>query len=479
MKKTNTTNLVLKYTFSRYAVFGIQFVNSILIAIHLGPWMLGVWGFIQLIIQYFAQINLGIPSSMNNLISMYQNNVKYVGYIFNTALGMMMLFSTGIILLFGVFYCFDLNVGKEYHFTDYAFFVCIIVLLNYLNSLFINLFRVFKQINEVIFCQSIVPVLTLAILLFIRNDQLIYYLIFANILGLFSAFLLFIFRSPVKIKPLLAKSLFDELRRRGWFLFVYNCSFYLIIISTRTLVSSSYSVEEFGMFTFSFSIASTIMLLLDSMAFVIFPTMIHQFYNLNSSTLNEKLLEYRRLYIPLAHFLTHIGILFFPMLLYFIPGYEESYKLVSIIAITQLMYANSFGFPIVLMAKRKERQIALVAFSALIFNVFLGYIFMKVFQFNLRDAILSTFTTYLMYNFFLSILARRVLGIKTAFLDDLLELYPLKLMTPIVLSIAFVLSQLSAYWYLCIIILFTALNFNELKSLMSILISLKRTAKLQ
>ena len=62
--------------------------------------------------------------------------------------------------------------------------------------------------------------------------------------------------------------------KKGLLLFLYNTCFYFIIISVRTIISGNYEVEEFGLFSFSFTLAHAVMLLLESLMFVIFPKMI-------------------------------------------------------------------------------------------------------------------------------------------------------------------------------------------------------------
>ena len=59
--------------------------------------------------------------------------------------------------------------------------------------------------------------------------------------------------------------------QKGLYLFLYNSCFYFILISIRTIISVNYTVEEFGYFTFSFTIANAVMLLLDSFNTILFP----------------------------------------------------------------------------------------------------------------------------------------------------------------------------------------------------------------
>lgn len=46
-------NKVAIYLLSRYVVYFIIFINSMTMAAHLGPYYMGVWGSIVLILRYF------------------------------------------------------------------------------------------------------------------------------------------------------------------------------------------------------------------------------------------------------------------------------------------------------------------------------------------------------------------------------------------------------------------------------------------
>src|SRR5690554_769557 len=84
------SNKVLQYVFSRYFVYFIQFLNSLFIAIYLGPFYLGVWGFINLTVQYFAQINFGVAQAFNAIGAIHKEDEAYVGKVFGTSLFTMM-----------------------------------------------------------------------------------------------------------------------------------------------------------------------------------------------------------------------------------------------------------------------------------------------------------------------------------------------------------------------------------------------------
>lgn len=66
------------FLFTRYITYGLQLVNSILLAIVLGPFYLGIWGFITLMIQYFNQFNFGIAHYFNVVASIKKGDKKLI-----------------------------------------------------------------------------------------------------------------------------------------------------------------------------------------------------------------------------------------------------------------------------------------------------------------------------------------------------------------------------------------------------------------
>ena len=70
------TNKIIIYLLSRYGTYGLQFLVSLSIAAKLGPYYLGIYGFINLIVSYFGQINFGIPHSLNVLLVHHKSDNK-------------------------------------------------------------------------------------------------------------------------------------------------------------------------------------------------------------------------------------------------------------------------------------------------------------------------------------------------------------------------------------------------------------------
>ena len=82
MFKSVVHNSSFSYIISRYVTYIIQFINSILIAIYLGPIYLGIWGFLNLVIQNLNQMNFGIAHSANTIAAVLKHKLNYISITF-------------------------------------------------------------------------------------------------------------------------------------------------------------------------------------------------------------------------------------------------------------------------------------------------------------------------------------------------------------------------------------------------------------
>jgi O-antigen/teichoic acid export membrane protein len=455
-------NKVLHYVFSRYATYFIQFVNSLFIAVYLGPYYLGVWGFINLIIQYLAQINFGIPYSVNAIASVNKNKEKYVSEVIGTSITMLIALSLFIIILFIANNLLGFNFGGKYNFSTYAPLVCLIAVLGYFNGLFVCIFRIYGKLFEIIVNQSLFPVLMLITILIFKGENLLWALVIANSISVILSFFLLVFRSPVKIIPALNWQLTKAIQIKGWHLFVYNTSFYLIMLSTRSFVSGYYSVLEFGFFTFSFSLSSAILLFLDSVSSLVFPKLLNRFATAANEHINEIMETVRDAYITLSHALIHFAILLFPVFLLFFPKYQSATDAFRIISLTVVLYTNSFGYQGLLIARGKEKKLGFIAFGALCINILIATILVIFLKVPYTLVILSTLFTYFVYVFTLGLYGRKELNLSVSFVSIVKDVYPLSMFIPFLTSLCFIIFSVPDIYFVIPILLFFILNRKRL-----------------
>ncbi|MCF8360351.1 MAG: hypothetical protein K9H26_16485 [Prolixibacteraceae bacterium] len=451
-------NKVFHYIFSRYATYFIQFINSLFIAVYLGPYYLGIWGFITLVIQYLNQINLGISHSVNALIAIHKNKEWYVKKVIGTSITMLAGLSLIVILFFAANKIFNLDIGSKYNFSTYAPAVAAIGILAYFNTLFSNIFRVYGKVIEIAINQSAFPVLMLITILIFRGENLLWALVGANFIAFLLSFILYLFKTPVNLKPQFIGRLAKTIQLKGWHLFIYNTSFYLIIISTKSFISGYYSVEEFGYFTFAYALANVVLLLLKSFSFLIFPKLLNRMASATSDKVSELLEMVRDIYITTSHLLVHLAILLIPILILFFPQYHEAEKVFKLTALTVVLYSNTFGYSGLLIAKRNEKRLGYLALMALTLNVISVWLLIKVLQVNFAFVILGTMLANFIYIFLLTYMGRKKLQLKTDTITIFKDVYSIRLFIPYFLSLFLIVFQTKNIYFSIPLFLFIFLN---------------------
>ncbi|MGX1753731.1 lipopolysaccharide biosynthesis protein [Sphingobacterium sp. NPDC055346] len=468
MLKKIFSNPSVLYLLTRYLTYAIQFFNSIFIAVILGPSYLAIWGFILLVLQYFAQINLGIPHSLNAIISVNKSRVKYVRLVFNNSVFLVIIISLIIIMLTTLSYYFDYDIGDKYDFSQYALMVIIIAIMTYFIQIFSNLFRVFNKIFEVAFSQSLFPFLMIICVFIWKGDTLIENLLYANVLSCFVSLILFVIRCPIELRIQFNTSIIQKILVRGIYLFLYNSSFYLIMMSSRTFISGFFSQVEFGYFTFAFTVASAILLLLEAVNFLVYPKVLNKLGNSSIEDSSRTINSIREVYIISSYFLIFFAIVLFPIFVFVFPQYTNSIQAFRLISLTLALYTSCFGYSSLLISRGREKSLGLFAFFTLIINVLLSLFFIKVCGFPFALAILSTTISYLFYLITLNYYGQKELNPKIPFYNTVKLGFPYSIFIPYILMLVFSIIGLDAYIFVLPLIIFIYLNKNAIRNLIKV-----------
>ena len=337
---------------------------------------MGIWGFITLIIQYLNQINFGIAHSVTAITSIYKEKKLYVEKVIGTSLTLLIGLSLIVVLLFMANELFNFNLGAKYNFSKYAPVIAAIGILAYFNTLMSNIFRVYGRLIEIAINQSAFPILMFVSILLFKNEKLLWALIGANFLAFLLSFIIYIKRSPINLKPIFKWRLIKTIQIKGIYLFIYSASFYFIIISTKFI--SAY-----------FRLKLVILLLPLHYYVVLFycNLFLSSFFpklTILSTATTEKVKSVLELimdiYITTSHLLIHFAILLFPLFVLFFPQYKQSSDAFIMIALTTVLYTNSFGYSCLLIAKGFEKKLGQISFFTLLINIILVYVLIKAFH---------------------------------------------------------------------------------------------------
>lgn len=458
-------NALFRYLFSRYLTYFIQFVSSIFIARSLGPFYFGIWGFILLIINYFRIFDFGISNATSVLLVQNRDNKQKESLISTNSIFLVSLLGL-IITLFAVYYYFfGFALFDKYHLNNYFYLICIIGILSNYNVLLMSIYRVNNSLKEISIYQSVIPLLCFAALFLFKDNALLIALVFSYIIGNVYSLVLFIKNKKIPKLSVLDKETMKQIFSKSLFLFFYNVSFYLIIVSIRTLISIYYSVEEFGYFSFAYSLANSILLFLQALTFVIFPKVIHKLKDNNYAEINKLILNIRDSYVTLSFGLIFLGTILYPVLLYFVPKYADTYDVICYCALATVLYTNSFGYGSFLMAQNKERLLAALAFGCLAVNIGIAYILIDC-NLGYQFVIFATMAAYILYTFLCTYFAKRLIGVKEGLAAQFLSTFPIKIFLPFCINLALNIMDLRYLLWLpfALFLVLNYRNFREIKA---------------
>ncbi|MGG5617846.1 lipopolysaccharide biosynthesis protein [Myroides odoratimimus] len=463
--KSILQNKNICYLLTRYVTYGIQFLVSIYIAVALGPQYFGIWGFILLLINYFAVFDFGISNAVNLMIIQSGNDSKQVQRYFTTGFLLVTLLNFLIIMFFVVNYLFPMEVFVKYHITNKIWLICLIVVnVNY-NNLMMHLYRINNKLAQISFYQSVVPILLLIVVSFFNGESLLMYLVLCYSVGNLLSFCSFVFGKvlPKFIKPVLAD--FKNVFRRGFFLFLFNVSFYLIVLSLRSFISAHYTVSEFGIFSFAFTLGNSILLLLQAISFLIYPKVVAVLNKLENDNVLESLNNLRRVYLTLTYLMLFIGLVVISKVIDFIPKYSDSFRIIGLCSLTMVLYSNSFGYGTYLISKGQERINALISILSLVVNISLCYILVNYVGVSFHLVICATMFAYVVYTFLTVYFTKKTINAQNrGLLSNFLDCFGINILIPYFICLVLVMLD---YKDLVIIplLIFILLSKKDLKFL--------------
>lgn len=431
---------------------------------------MGIWGFILLILRYFHLIDFGIGNSMTVILVKNKKEQRTQAEYEVTAMILLGLMSLCIVIISIYNYCHGISWVEKYDLGALFYVVMGIAIMQYYNDYFLKVYRAKGKIFEFTFYQSILQILTFIVIFFVKGERLIILLTLALLFGHTLSLLLFALGKGIHFygKPSIIKG--KTIINKGLFLFVYNFSFYMIIVSTKTLIGAYYSIEEFGYFTFSYTIAHAALLLLTAFSSLITPKLIDKFNTEDINEIDRTVRLIRIDYVYLSHGLMYAAMMLFPILLLLMPKYAVTIQVLNLTALATVLYTNSFGYTSFLMSKNKEKILAKNSFFSLIINVLLIYVLILVFKVTYTYVVIGTLLSYFAFAYFTVYSGKKELSQPTDCISILRECFPIGILVPFVGAIGITLLNIS-YLMFIPFILFITLNMKEIKE---IFLSLKK-----
>ena len=208
--------------------------------------------------------------------------------------------------------------------------------------------------------------------------------------------LIFLYNPPLKIGVNFDAKTFMTLLIRGFHLLLYNVSFSLILISSRTIVSIYYSPEELGYYTFAVNLSNAVFMIVGAFGFVIYPKLLNKIYVSDDNKTKIIINKIHVLYVPVCYLLTFLGFFSCIFLEYFLPDYSAAMATFKILLITQLILNNIFGFSIVLIANKKEKLMTINALLSMFIVIIVSYLFV-VLEFSFTIISIAVLIGFILY----------------------------------------------------------------------------------
>lgn len=466
-------NKIFIYLSTRYLTYGLQFLLALIIADRLGPYYLGIYGILQLIINYFEQINFGIPHSLNILLVHNKRDKKIQdSYTLNSIAIFTYINILALVIALVLYKRGGISWG-DYKIHKYILIIVSIAVCSYYNSVLTVVIRFRNQVNILSIVGTIPVVANFAIVFFFNGNQLIYALLLSS---LCSYLINLIVYKLVKAVPKLSyKDLSFKYQKniikKGLYLFLYNSCFYFILIGVRTLISKNYTIEEYGFFTFSYTIANAVLLLLSSLNTIIFPKVIDM---MSGDDLEEKKNAIQKLrigYITSANLLIYLAIICFPIVTKIFTKYEPALITMNLTALAILMNTNSYGHIALLIAQNKEKLTSMISCLALIVSLLTGCLLVYILHTAFSYVVLSVMVGYLLFSFLGYYYGNKELLGQASLKQTLLKFFPLRFSLPYVIAVVLSICNYEFLLFLPFV-LFIILNYKNTRYLAVLIMKL-------
>jgi len=459
-------NKIFSYVITRYFTYFIQFLTTFLLAYKLGIHGYGKLSFILLLINYLQLLNFGIANSINILLVQYKDDIEKINSITRASYLMISILGMAILLLGPLYDILNIGIFSKYEVGKSFYMVCIICVFFHVNQLMMTIYRVKNRLTEISISQSTIPFISFVILFLFEGEKLIYATLAAYIVGYSINIGIFIkggmLSSIGKVNIQSIRAIF----KKGIYLFFYNLIFYLIMVSIRTLISIYYSVEDFGQFTFSFTVSNAFFLILEAFNFILFPKMIDKLTSKNENEILQVIKRIEINYVLLSHIMIYLSVSLLYIICFFFPKYSNLYLSFTLISFTILLYNTSFAYNTYLMAQNREGLLTVFVTVAQLVNISIAFLLIRLFYVRYEYVVLSTIISYFLFALLSAFFSFRLLGLRFSLATTITQIFPYKLFFPYLLTLTMVIFGLGYGIFFSFIILL-ALNIDSIRTIIS------------
>ena len=359
---------LMLFSLVRYLRYGLQMVRAIIIAKYLGPYYLGVWGFITLVLQYLSYSTFGIENGITVLLSTADGEKEEIQNKYTSASVLSIFLVSLLTLSAGIMINWSgVELFPKFEFNQYLKLILVVTISANILQVLTNILRVKRALFKIAVVEIITAVILLIIALLVRSEKVIlaqlWGMIISNLLGI----AIFLIRFPYKFSLKASKEVFMALARISFPLFIYNLSFYLIMVSPRTILSFYYSLEEVGYYTLANSIAMAALLGFRSIAWAIYPEVLSRLRTgVSIQSARKSINQINQLYSTAVFLTIFICILLMPLFVVYLQQYRQAVPTITILLLAQGILAVSFGYNALAVSRERQKDVAQIGILAIV-----------------------------------------------------------------------------------------------------------------
>lgn len=365
----------LCYIVLRYFTYGIQFLNSILIAKYLGAYEFGIYSFILLFQQYSSYANLGINDSLNIEYALLKKNSSndHINKLWYSAWTLNLIISLLIIVVGITFSSIFPNIFNSYQYSKYSILIILYCAILNQTTIYITYYRLNAKLGKLNIQQILPNILLLSSIFVVGHNISINTIFILLILGNFISLLIYRYNVPFGVKFVFDRIIILKLINKGCSLLLYNMSFYFMTIIISTIISSYFNIEQFGEYSFVNSISNAINMAGGAFLFIFYPKMINKFSQNKTNEDYDFLNRIRNIYILSMDAISIISILFVPLLDYYLSDFHNLLLIYSILIMGKIINNSTSGYATYLISKSKEKLLMFYGFISILLIVLLSF----------------------------------------------------------------------------------------------------------
>jgi O-antigen/teichoic acid export membrane protein len=358
-------NTVIFFTVCRYAVYGMVLVRGLLSAKFLGPQLLGIFGFLCLLLQYLAYSGLGLQFAIN--VKLATNPDTEHSHSISIALTLTVVIAAFLILAGAFVQVFGLPLFSKYSFARYATIVGFIGGATLLQQVYTNIYRVYGRLAKIAITESFSALMLLLAVFLFRSDALLVAMLVSMALAAAFALVLFTFGAPFVISLSLNRAWIKSLLSLGLPLLLYNASFYLIPMVAQTTISIHYPVVAMGYYTFATSVSNAILLGYNSISWIVFPNILTKTRSGLPDADVLRTTDRVNILFGTGVFLTvFAGLLLLPVLFAVLPSYAPSQGTLMVLLVSQGLLESCFGYNCLAIARKRQMSVAKISLTCVL-----------------------------------------------------------------------------------------------------------------